>query len=46
VYAGKVPAEKFEGEIPRNSNITEVLRILELSNVHCKIEGKKITVLP
>lgn len=45
-YAGNVPAEKFEGEIPRNSNITEVLRILELSNVHCKIEGKKITVLP
>lgn len=45
-YAGKVPAEKFEGEIPRNSSITEVFKILELSNVHCKIEGKKITVLP
>jgi ferric-dicitrate binding protein FerR (iron transport regulator) len=46
VYAGKVPAEKFEGEIPRNSNITEVFKILELSNVHCKIEGRKITVFP
>ncbi|OQP64121.1 hypothetical protein A3860_22205 [Niastella vici] len=45
-YAGKVPAEKFEGEIPRNSSINEVFKILELSNVHCKIEGKKITVLP
>ncbi|WP_205513847.1 FecR family protein [Longitalea arenae] len=45
-YAGKVPAEKFEGEIPRNSNIDEVIKILELSNVHCKIEGRKITVLP
>jgi ferric-dicitrate binding protein FerR (iron transport regulator) len=45
-YAGKVPAEKFEGEIPRNSNIQEVFKILELSNVHCKIEGRKITVLP
>jgi ferric-dicitrate binding protein FerR (iron transport regulator) len=45
-YAGKVPAEKFEGEIPRNSNITEVFKILELSNVHCKIEGRKIIVLP
>jgi transmembrane sensor len=45
-YAGKVPTEKFEGEIPRNSSITEVFKILELSNVHCKIEGKKITVLP
>lgn len=45
-YAGKIPAEKFEGEIPRNSNIAEVIKILELSNVHCKIEGRKITVLP
>ena len=45
-YAGKIPAEKFEGEIPRNSNITEVFKILELSNVHCKIAGRKITVLP
>jgi ferric-dicitrate binding protein FerR (iron transport regulator) len=45
-YAGKVPAEKFEGEIPRNCNINEVFKILELSNVHCKIEGRKITVLP
>ncbi|OQP58971.1 FecR family protein [Niastella populi] len=45
-YVGKVPDEKFEGEIPRNSNITEVFKILELSNVHCKIEGKKIKVLP
>lgn len=46
VYAGKVPTEKFEGEIPRNSNIQEVFKILELSKVHCKIEGRKITVLP
>jgi ferric-dicitrate binding protein FerR (iron transport regulator) len=45
-YAGKIPAEKFEGEIPRSSNITEVFKILELSNVHCKIAGRKITVLP
>jgi transmembrane sensor len=45
-YAGKIPAEKLEGEIPRNSNITEVFKILELSNVHCKIAGRKITVLP
>lgn len=46
VYAGKVPTENFEGEIPRNSSIQEVFKILELSKVHCKIEGRKITVLP
>lgn len=45
-YAENVPVEKFEGEIPRNSNIDQVFKILELSNVHCKIEGKKVTVLP
>lgn len=46
VYAGNVPTARFEGEIPRNSSIQEVFKILELSNVHCKIEGRKITVLP
>lgn len=45
-YQGSMPTEKFVGEIPRSSAITEVLKMLELSNVHYKIEGKKITVLP
>lgn len=45
-YAGKAPVEKFEGEIPRSSNINEVFKILELSNVHCRIEGKKVIVMP
>lgn len=44
-YAGPIPSDKFEGEIPRNSHITEVLNMLELSNVHCKIEGKKLIIL-
>ncbi len=46
VFEGKVPVEKFDGEIPRNSNLTEVLKILQLSNVHFKIEDKKVTVTP
>lgn len=45
-YEGKVPTEKFVGEVSRNSNVSEVLKILELSKVHFKIDGKKITVLP
>lgn len=44
-YAGNIPSDKFEGEIPRNSHITEVLKMLELSNVHFKIEGKKLIIL-
>jgi Fe2+-dicitrate sensor, membrane component len=45
-YAGKIPAERFEGEIPRNSHISDVVKMLELSNVHCRIEGKKMIILP
>ncbi|MES1250352.1 MAG: DUF4974 domain-containing protein, partial [Chitinophaga rupis] len=46
VFEGKVPSEKFVGEIPRNANLSEVFKILELSNVHFKVENKKVTVTP
>ena len=46
VFQGKIPTEKFEGEIPRNSNMSEVFKILELSNVHFKVDDKKVTVMP
>jgi ferric-dicitrate binding protein FerR (iron transport regulator) len=45
-YAGAVPDRKFGGEISRNSNASQVLRIMEESDVHFRIEGKKIIVLP
>jgi ferric-dicitrate binding protein FerR (iron transport regulator) len=46
VFEGKVPEERFDGEIPRNSNLTEVFKILQLSNVHFKVEDRKVTVTP
>ena len=46
VFEGRVPAEKFEGEISRSSNLSEVFKILELSNVHFKVDDKKVTVMP
>ena len=46
VYEGKIPDRKFGGEISRNLNASQALRILEESKVHFKIEGKKIIVLP
>ncbi|CAN5726870.1 DUF4974 domain-containing protein [soil metagenome] len=46
VFKEMIPSEKFVGEIPRNSNISEVFKILQLSNVHFKIDGKKVIVLP
>ena len=45
-YAGKIPAGHFSGTVNRNANITQVLKILELSDVHFRIEGRKIIVLP
>lgn len=46
VYEGSLSNEVFEGEIPRNSTLTEVFKILELSAVHFKVEGRKVTVMP
>lgn len=46
VYEGAVSAEKFEGEIPRNSTLEEVFKILEISAVHFKTEGRKVIVMP
>ena len=46
VFEGKVPHEKFDGEIPRSSQLSDVLKILQLSNVHFKIENSKVTVTP
>jgi transmembrane sensor len=45
-YEGKIPERQFGGKIDRNSNASEVLRILEESKVHFRIEEKKIIVRP
>ena len=45
VYAGKIPEQRFEGKISRTAALSEVLQILQLSNVKFKVDGKKIMVL-
>lgn len=45
-YQGPVSNDLFEGEIPRNSTLTEVFKILELSAVHFKMEGRTVIVTP
>lgn len=45
-YAGAIPDRKFGGEISRNSNASDVLKIMEESKVFFRIEDKKIIVLP
>lgn len=45
-YAPGIPEKYFTGEISRKLNASEVLSVIEFAGVHCKIEGKKIKVLP
>ena len=45
-YEGVVPVRTFTGKISRNANLSELLRLLEVSKIHFTIDGKKITVLP
>lgn len=45
-YEGAIPERIFGGGISRSSNASEVLKILELSNVHFRISDKHIIVMP
>lgn len=44
IYAGKIPVRRFEGKISRKAQLSEVLQILELSNIKFTVEGKNIIV--
>ena len=45
-FEGNAASRHFGGKISRFSNISEVLKILELSKVHFRIENKTIVVMP
>jgi ferric-dicitrate binding protein FerR (iron transport regulator) len=46
VYEGDVPERTFSGGISRDANLSELIRLLEVSKIHFKIEGRKLTVRP
>ncbi|GGN07138.1 iron dicitrate transporter FecR [Dyadobacter beijingensis] len=46
VYEGMPGKETFTGRLPRNANVSKVFKILSLSGVRCRIEGKSIVVNP
>lgn len=46
VFEKGVGDRKFEGEIERSLNLSQVLKILEKNKVHFKLEGKVLTVMP
>lgn len=45
-YQKKTPDIRFFGKMTKNLTLNDLLVILEKSNVHFKIEGRKITVMP
>ncbi len=46
-YQGDMAGKDFAGTVSRSENVTEVLRMLELTGaVHYKIEGRRVTVMP
>lgn len=45
-YRGNVGDRFFTADIVRTKNLSAVLKILEMSDVHCVIEGNKLIVMP
>jgi ferric-dicitrate binding protein FerR (iron transport regulator) len=45
VYEGPKPEGHFKGKIPRNVMASDMLKIIEASGVHFKIENKKIIIM-
>ena len=46
VFDGSVPDGSFSGEISRNAKLSEVLKVLQTSGIHFKIDGKKVSISP
>lgn len=46
VFEKEIPIRTFEGEIQKNLQLSQVLKILEKNKVHFKIEGKILRVMP
>lgn len=45
-YSGILPNRRFGGKISRESNISQILKIMEESNMRFRLEDKKIIILP
>jgi ferric-dicitrate binding protein FerR (iron transport regulator) len=45
IYQNDVPERFFTAEISRNKNLLALLKVLEASDIHFKIEGRKLTVI-
>jgi hypothetical protein len=46
VYEGNLPNYRFGGEIERNLSLLQVLKVLEKTKVHFRLEGREVIVMP
>lgn len=45
-YQGKVPDFTVTGEVSRAESLSSILKVLELSDVHFELKGRKLMILP
>lgn len=45
-YQGVVPDRRFMGSISRSSNLSELLKVLELNKIQVELQGRKLIVNP
>jgi hypothetical protein len=45
VFQYSIPDSVFEGELQRDLQLSQVLKIVEENNVHFKLEGNKLVIL-
>lgn len=45
-YQGNIQPELFAGTISRNMNLSELLKVLEITGVQFSLRGRQLTVLP
>jgi transmembrane sensor len=45
-FEGMIPDKRFKGGLPRNTDLQELLNVLEQNGIHFTVEGKKIIVTP
>ena len=45
-YEGEIPKDRFGGKLPMDAKVSQILAALEQTQVHFKIEGKRIIVMP
>jgi ferric-dicitrate binding protein FerR (iron transport regulator) len=45
-YEGAIPERKFGGDIARTANLSEVLNILKVSQIHFRMDGRTLVLTP